>query len=199
MATIPQKVQDLADALRHLPQIGPRQALRLSLALFRNPGMRQRIASALDAVGEETLICERCFRITDTNPCDICTANKRDLTRLLVVEEDTDLAQIESTGAYHGLYFVLGGRFSTKQGPAEDQGLRMPELRKRLEADKETLEEVIVGINPTIEGEALIRDVLRLAKDAGLAASRLGRGLPTGGEIEYADEETLRSALEHRT
>lgn len=160
--------------------------------------MRDAIARALSEVSAETLTCERCFRITDTNPCDICTSKKRDTTQLLIVEEDTDLAQIESTGAYQGRYFVLGGRFSTKRGPAAEQGLRMPELKARLENDKDVVEEVIVAINPTVEGEALIRDVTRLAKDAGLSASRLGRGLPTGGEIEYADEETIRESLKHR-
>lgn len=198
MSTLPPNIRALADALRQLPQIGPRQALRLALILYRDPSMRSAISDALSNVGTDTLTCERCFRITDTNPCNLCTDRKRDASRLLVVEEDTDLGQIESTGAYHGQYFVLGGRFHTKRGPAEDQGIRLHDLRTRLKADHDSLEEIIIAINPTFEGEALIVEVANIAREFNIGTSRLGRGLPTGGELEYADEETIKAALDSR-
>ena len=198
MAILPNKIQALAEALRALPQIGPRQAIRTAVFLFRNAATAETLTQALANLSDGTLTCERCFRISEENPCAICTNANRDATLLLVLEEDTDLEQIEQTGAYKGKYFVLGGRFSTSRGTSLDQGLRVDELRRRLQEDKERLQEVILAISPTSEGEALLAELGRIVKEAGITSSQLGRGLPVGGEVEYADEETLRSALENR-
>lgn len=196
---LPARLQEAADALRALPQIGPRQSLRLAIFLFRNSTARTTIINALTALGEGDLTCERCYRITDTNPCSLCTDQNRDRSLLMIVEEDTDLEQMESTGAYTGQYFVLGGRFSASRGQAQEQDLRINELRARLNDEKDHLNEVILAISPTLEGETLLMELRRLARDLGIKTSQLGRGLPTGGEIEYADEETLKSAFTHRS
>jgi len=199
MTSLPKPLQDIADLLKQLPQIGPRQASRLALALFRNDSLRQNLALSLQKLGEEARICERCGRIAEETPCSLCSDTKRDSALLMVVEEDTDLEQMESTHAYKGHYFVLGGRFATSRGPLKEQGLRIDALTKRLEDEKEKIEEVILALNPTLDGDALAHDLALIAKRSNIKVSRLGRGLPTGGEIEYADEETLTSALEHRS
>lgn len=195
---LPKALRETANLLRQLPQIGPRQAGRLTLTLFRNRALREELAEKLRALGDAATLCERCFRITEETPCTVCRDQNRDRTILAVVEEDTDLEQIEMTGAYTGRYFVLGGRFNPNRGTAEEQGLRIAELKKRISEEASSLREVILAMNPTIEGDMLALSLMRELKDLRVPLTRLGRGLPIGGEIEYADEETLKSALEHR-
>lgn len=195
---LPKALRETAQTLRHLPQIGPRQALRMALFLFRNENDRKELVNQLAQLGSAATLCSLCFRISEKTPCDICVARDRDASILAVVEEDTDLEQLEGTHAFSGRYFVLGGRFNEHRGGPEDQGLRVAELKKRLMREKPSLHEVVLAMNPTVEGDALALTLMRELRDLGVPITRLGRGLPVGGEIEYADEETLKSALEHR-
>jgi recombination protein RecR len=196
---LPKSILELADALRGLPQIGPRQATRLALALVRNDRLRAELAARLAAVDAAASRCERCLRLAETSPCRICADSHRNDALLLVVEEDTDLEQLEGTGAYQGRYFVLGGRFSASRGTATEQGLQLDALTQRLQEDAGTITELIIAANPTIDGDTLALEISPLAKAAGIATSRLGRGLPVGGEVEYADDETLREAITKRS
>jgi len=196
--SLPKQITDLADVLRGLPQVGQRQAMRFALALVRDGQLRAELAAAIAALGGATARCARCLRLAETSPCRLCADSHRDQSLLLVVEEDTDLEHLEGTGAYHGQYFVLGGRFTASRGTAEEQGLSLSALAARLTESKGTLKELIIAANPTIDGDTLALELQRVAKTAGVATSRLGRGLPTGGEIEYADDDTLRESLQKR-
>lgn len=195
---LPKSLRDTAFLLRQLPQIGPRQAGRLALFLFRNDAVRQDLIVKLQTLQENAVLCEQCFRITETSPCGICADKNRDAAMLMVVEEDTDLDDVEKTHAFTGRYFVLGGRFNPNRGTPQEQGLRAKELKELLAKRGPKLHEVILAMNPTVEGDMLALNLLREFKQSGIPFTRLGRGLPVGGEIEYADEETLKSALEHR-
>lgn len=195
---LPKPLQDVADALRQLPQIGPRQAGRLALFLFRQPTLRKELTERLEALGRNTARCSQCFRVAEENPCSICQDAHRDRSILMVVEEDADFDGIEQTRAFRGTYAVLGGRFSPARGMPEEQGLRIRDLVSRVAGKTEEIREIILAMNPTPEGEALAQLLTQKLKPLGVKLTRLGRGLPVGGEIEYADEETLRGALAHR-
>lgn len=197
----PDVLTSLANSLRRLPGIGPRQALRLSFFLLRNPSIATAIASSLTRLNDSVSLCPKCERVIsrDENLCSVCADRSRDHNMLAVVEEDIDLSQIEKTGIFRGVYFVLGGRFSPRGGTPEQQQLRTQQLKERILADKGTLKELILATNPTAEGDALALYLLRELKPLGIKITRLGRGLPLGGEIEHADEETLKGAIEHRT
>lgn len=199
---LPNAIKETAELLRKLPQIGPRQAHRLALFLFRNPDLREEIGKALAGLGDKTKLCETCFRITEESPCTICRNASRDTRILTVVEEDTDLAQIEETGAFKGRYFVLGSRFNPNKGGPQEQGLRIKELKNRITKDADTIKEILLAMNPTVEGELLSqtlrKELAPFCEKHHITLTQLGRGLPTGGEIEYADEETLRQSLAHR-
>src|SRR3989344_8392363 len=136
---LPKALKDTAHLLRQLPQIGPRQATRLALFLFRNDTLRTQIGTQLNTLRERAALCDICFRIAEENPCALCRNKARDTSVLAVVEEDTDLEQIETTGAFQGRYFVLGGRFNPNRGTAEEQGLRIAELKDRLTNQGKTL------------------------------------------------------------
>jgi len=195
---LPKPLKETAFLLRQLPQIGPRQAGRLAVFLFRNENLRQELIERLKGLNTGVHICERCFRIAEKSPCALCSDKARDTAILAVVEEDTDLENLESTHSFSGSYFVLGGRFNPHRGAPEEQGLRIKELQARITQDAKKLHEVILAMNPTVEGDILALALMRTLKPSGVSLTRLGRGLPVGGEIEYADEETLKSALKHR-
>lgn len=195
---LPNRFRETADLIRQLPQIGPRQALRLTLFLFRNDKLREALAENLAHLEDAAALCTTCFLITEKSPCSICSDKSRDTSLLTVVEEDTDLEQLEKTGVFHGKYFVLGGRFNPNRGTPAQQGIRIEELKRRLEKEAAGLKEIILAMNPTVEGDALALTLMRELKETNVPLTRLGIGLPLGGEIEYADEETLKQALERR-
>lgn len=195
---LPKPLRDTAFLLRQLPQIGPRQAGRLTVFLFRNEKLRQDLVERLKNLNAGVHICERCFCIAEKSPCGLCGDKTRDTAILAVVEEDTDVENLENTHSFSGSYFVLGGRFNPHRGAPEEQGLRVKELTKRITKESKNLREVILAMNPTAEGDMLALALMRILKPSGVSLTRLGRGLPVGGEIEYADEETLKSALKHR-
>ena len=193
-------VAKLIEAFNRLPGIGPKTAQRLTYHLLRAPDMEARaLASALVAVREEVMFCERCFNISDAPLCPICRDPGRDQARLCVVEEPLDVLALERTGEFRGVYHVLHGAISPIDGVGPDR-LKIRELLDRVDevAGSSPFAEVILATNPTLEGEATAMYLdERLAGKVG-SVTRIARGIPVGGDLEYADEVTLIRALQGR-
>jgi len=186
----------LLEHFRRLPGIGPKTAARLAyhvLSMDREQAvaLAEAIVQAKDKIG----YCSVCFSLTDCQPCQVCRAEKRDRTVICVVEEPRDVASIERTRGFIGLYHVLHGALSPLDGIGPDE-LRLKELLARINNNEVT--EIIMANNPNVEGEATAMYVARLVKPLGVKVTRLARGLPVGGDLEYADDETLSKALENR-
>ena len=194
-------VARLIEAFARLPGIGPKTAQRLTFHILRAPDAEARtLAAALIAVRDQVVFCERCFNISDQPLCPICRDPGRDETRLCVVEEPLDVLALERTGEFKGRYHVLHGAISPIDGIGPDR-LRISELLDRADAaarEGRPFAEVIMATNPTLEGEATAMYLAeRLASTVGVV-SRIARGLPVGGDLEYADEVTLIRALQGR-
>ena len=193
-------VAKLIEAFNRLPGIGPKTAQRLTYHLLRAPDAEARaLASALVAVREEVVFCERCFNISDAALCPICRDPGRDQARLCVVEEPLDVLALERTGEFRGVYHVLNGAISPIDGIGPDR-LKIRELLDRVDEAAATtpFTEVILATNPTLEGEATAMYLdERLAGKVG-SVTRIARGIPVGGDLEYADEVTLIRALQGR-
>ncbi len=191
----------LIDAFARLPGIGPKTAQRLTYHLLRAPDAEARsLAAALVAVREEVVFCESCFNFSDAIACPICRDPARDARRLCVVEEPLDVLAIERTGEWRGRYHVLHGAISPMDGIGPER-LRIRELLERVataEEAAEPVDEVILATNPSLEGDATAMYIAeRLAGHVG-SITRIARGLPVGGDLEYADEITLIRALQGR-
>jgi recombination protein RecR len=194
-------VARLIEAFTRLPGVGPKTAQRLTYHLLRAPeGEARALAAALVAVREQVVFCERCFNISDAPLCPICRDPGRDGRRLCVVEEPLDVLALERTAEFRGLYHVLHGAISPIDGIGPER-LRIRELLDRVDAaakDAEPFDEVILATNPTLEGEATAMYLdERLAGRVG-SVTRIARGIPVGGDLEYADEVTLIRALQGR-
>jgi recombination protein RecR len=194
-------VARLIEAFARLPGVGPKTAQRLTYHLLRAPDAEARtLAAALVAVRDQVVFCERCFNISDAPLCPICRDESRDVLRLCVVEEPLDVLALERTAEYKGLYHVLHGAISPIDGVGPDR-LKIRELLARADdakRDGHPIEEVILATNPTLEGEATAMYLAeRLEGTVGIV-SRIARGLPVGGDLEYADEVTLIRALQGR-
>ena len=189
-------VSRLIEELSKLPGIGPKSAARLTYYLLRIPEAEARaLAEAIIAVKEKTVLCSSCQNITDSNPCAVCASKERDHSIICVVKEPLDIMALERTGRYRGLYHVLHGVLSPMDGIGPDD-LKIKELLQRLKAG--SVSEVILATNPNLEGEATAMYLQRLLSPFGVRLTRLARGLPVGGDLEYADEVTLTHALEGR-
>lgn len=190
-------VQDLIDELGRLPGIGPKSAQRIAFWLLDQPKEDvEALASALVVVKEQVHFCETCFNVTDQEVCRICRDDRRDRTKICVVEESKDVVAIERTHEFRGLYHVLGGSISPIDGRGPGD-LHIAELLKRLSDTNVT--EIILATNPNLEGEATATFLTRLlAETPGVQVSRLASGLPVGGDLEYADEVTLGRAFSGR-
>ncbi len=196
MSYHPPAVGRLIEALQRLPGIGPKTAQRLTFHLLKQPeGAVRDLADALVELKARVLHCSRCFDVTDVDPCRICADPRRDPGLLCVVEEPNDLLAMERTGEYRGRYHVLLGALSPLDGIGPDE-LKVRELLARLEADR--VSEVILATNPNVEGDATAIYLAKLLRPLGVRVSRIARGLPVGGDLEYADEVTLARALEGR-
>ncbi len=192
-------IEELVAEFAKLPGIGRKTAQRLTYFLLKQPREESaRLARAVAALGERVRACSRCGDLTEADPCAICTDPRRDAAVVCVVEEASDVAAIERTGEYRGLYHVLGGRLSPLDGVGPDR-LNVAGLVGRL-ADGSAVREVIVATNPSVEGEATAHFLERTlrAQAPAVAVSRLARGLPVGGELEYADGETIAQAFAAR-
>lgn len=223
-AVIPEPVSRLIEAFSQLPGIGPKTASRLTFYLLRRP--REQAEALADAVRDlkaRTTLCSVCYNITEESPCSVCEDEGRDRTILCVVEEPLDVVAIDRTGEYRGLYHVLHGAISPVEGIGPDE-LRIKELMARLRqvpplagastqvpplAGTSTqvpplaggfrgVEEVLLATNPNLEGEATAMYLARLIQPLGIRVTRLARGLPVGGDLEYADVVTLGRALQGR-
>jgi recombination protein RecR len=194
-------VARLIESFARLPGIGPKTAQRLTFHLLRaQEGEARTLAAALVAVRDQVVFCDRCFNISDAPLCPICRDDERDSRRLCVVEDPLDVLALERTGEFKGLYHVLHGAISPIDGVGPDR-LKIRELLERADEAKRDgapLEEVILATNPNLEGEATAMYLAeRLEGVVGLV-SRIARGLPVGGDLEYADEVTLIRALQGR-
>jgi len=190
-------IDDLASEFARLPGIGRKTALRLTFYLLKRPPDEiRRLARALEAVAERIRACSRCGNLTESDPCAYCANPRRDSGLLCVVEEASDIAAIERTGEYQGLYHVLAGRLSPLDGigPAE---LNVASLIERL-GNGSGVREVILATNPSVEGEATAVYLQKLIRPLGIRVTRLARGLPVGGDLEYADGVTIAQALAGR-
>jgi recombination protein RecR len=195
-AVTPAPVTRLIEAFAQLPGIGPKTASRLTFYLLRRPAEQsQALADALRDMAENTRFCSTCFNITEQSPCSVCSDDSRDRSVLCVVEEPLDVVAIDRTGDYRGLYHVLHGAISPVDGIGPDE-LRIGELLARL--DDEVVQEVLLATNPNLEGEATAMYLARLIQAPGIRITRLARGLPVGGDLEYADSDTLGRALKGR-
>ncbi len=189
-------VQDLIDELGRLPGIGPKSAQRIAFHLLKLPPEDAlRLATAIRTVKDKVSWCRRCFNISESEECDICTDSRRDGSLLCVVEEPRDVIAIEKTREFRGRYHVLQGAISPIDGIGPDK-LRIRELLARLQT--EGVEELILCTNPNIEGDATAMYLTALLKDLPVKVSQLASGLPVGGDLEYADEITLGRAFEGR-
>ena len=189
-------VARLIEQLHRLPGIGPKSAQRLTYHLVRMPAEQaQALAEAILGVKERITFCGQCQNVTEHDPCGICADLARDQTSICVVEEPLDVLALERTGVYKGLYHVLHGVIDPMSniGPED---LRIRELLARLTGG--TVTEVVLATNPTVEGEATAMYVQRLIAPLGPRITRLARGLPVGGDLEYADDQTLSRAFEGR-
>ncbi len=196
MSGAPPSVTRLIEVLAELPGIGPKTASRLTYFLLRgNPDLPLRLAEALHNLRQNTRLCSICHNITEQDPCPICSNPQRDRSTICVVEEPLDLLAIERTEHYRGLYHVLHGALSPMDGIFAEN-LRIAELLHRVQEG--TVREIILATNPTGEGDYTAAYLLAKLQPLGVRVTRLGRGLPVGGDLEYADEVTLSNALEGR-
>jgi len=192
----PEPVARLIDALQRLPGIGPRSAQRLTFFLLKRPIDELReLSDALVGLKLSIVNCSRCFNVTQDDPCRICADPARDGRLLCIVEEPNDLLAMERTGDFRGVYHVLLGALSPLDGIGP-QDLKVQELLQRFES--ESIDEVILATNPNVEGEATAIYLSKLLKPLGARLTRIARGLPVGGDLEYADQVTLSKALEGR-
>lgn len=196
MSSLARPVERLINELSRLPGIGPKTASRLTFYLLRQPREQtQALAEALLDLQDKVVFCARCFNIADSTPCAICSDAGRDPTMICVVEEPLDVHAIERTKEYAGHYHVLHGAISPVDGVGPDD-LKIAELLARLQGG--VVQEVLLATNPNLEGEATAMYLARLLKPLSVRVTRLARGLPMGGDLEYADSITLARALEGR-
>ena len=205
-------VEALVEQFSKLPTVGRKTAQRLAAYILKMPREEVvELAHALVAVKDRVTACSVCYNVTDDDPCPICLSAKRDRTVICVVEEPNDVLALERTGEYHGQYHVLGGVISPLDGIGPDD-LKIRELVARVannrvspaggdgasEEQEEPVTEVILAMNPNVEGDTTAYYIGQLLGPLGVRVTRIARGLPVGGDLEYADEATLSRALEGR-
>lgn len=199
MNFLPKSISRLIDELSRLPGIGPKSAQRLAFHLLKSQDSKlQSLGDAIARAREGVMKCNTCFCLTSEDPCVICGDAKRDRGILCVVESTLDMIAIEKTGEFHGLYHVLEGRISPLDGIGPDD-VRIAELFMRITDKDSAIKEVILALNPDLEGDTTALFLQRkLATLDSLKISRLARGIPSGGNLEYTDDATLIRALEGR-
>jgi len=189
-------IDKLVHELNKLPGVGEKTALRYALFVLRqDKHYAESLVRAVQDVKEKVQLCSSCYSLTEQDPCNICSDQKRDSQVLCILEEPSDLLAVEKTGVFRGLYHVLHGALSPLDGIGPED-LKIVELMRRLEA--EAIEEVVLATNVNIEGEATALYLSRLIKPSGIRMSRLASGIPVGGALEYIDASTLTRAFEER-
>ena len=195
---LPESIQSLINSLERLPGIGPKSASRLAFYLLRAPDeVSQDLSTALADLKAKTAFCQECFNITEAGRerCEICESSRRDGSLLCVVEEALDVLALERTGGFQGKYHVLQGVLSPIEGIGPDD-LKIQQLIARVSAGG--IHEVILATNPSMEGDATALYLRQHLEPLGVKVTRLARGLPVGGDLEYADQNTLLRALSGR-
>jgi len=196
MGDRPDAVTRLVDEFKKLPGIGAKTAMRLAFHVLQGPSDdARRLARAITDIVEKVNLCSVCCNITETDPCAICAGSTRDQSIICVVEDPADLASFDRGGTYRGLYHVLHGVLSPLRG-VEPDDLTIDKLLDRLRAGD--VKEVVIATNPTTEGTATSVYLAELIKPMGVKVTRIARGVPVGGDIEYVDEATLARAIEGR-
>ena len=195
------KFRSIVKLFQKLPGVGPRQAARFVIALLDKPEIElQELGSAIHNLKKEIGFCPNCFNISDNGACSICHDSRRDQKKVLVVEKVTDLQSMEKTGAFNGVYHVLGGAINPLDGMTPET-LRFRELERRVNNilnDKKNIE-LIIATNPNTAGETTALYIKELFQNKNnITLTRLGRGLSSGSHLEYADEITLKNALDYR-
>lgn len=196
---IPKAIQNLIESFERLPGIGPKTAQRLTFYLLHVPqGELDNFASSLQSLKKNTVLCSNCFMIGETNPCSICEDSKRDKSLVCVVEQPLDVIALEKNGKYQGVYHVLHGKIDPLNNIGPDE-IYIKQLLDRISSDTQ-IKELILATNPTMEGEATAMYIVKQLKNqnSDIKLTRIGRGLPIGSDIEYADEITLQRAMEGR-
>jgi len=189
-------LEDLVDALKVLPGVGPKSALRLTYFLLqRNRNGAKNLSEKISNALEQLMHCELCNNFSEEPKCSICLSDKRDISTICVVEMPTDLLMLEETHSYDGLYFILMGRLSPLDGVGPND-IHLNKLINRIKNSK--IKELILATNFTVEGNATAQYIKELFKDVDIKTSRIARGLPMGGEIEYVDSGTLAQAIIER-
>jgi recombination protein RecR len=196
MALYIKSVKNLINEFRKLPGIGPKSAKRIVFYLLKlSHSDITKLSQALVEMKEKVKICKYCYNLTEEDVCSICRDQSRDKKKICIVEEVSDLIIIEKTGEYKGLYHILGGLLSPIEniGPKE---IRIPMLLERIKNDN--TEEVIMALNPTVEGESTAMYLKKILSPLGVKVTKLASGLPVGGDLEYADEVTIGRAISDR-
>jgi len=197
---IPKPLARVIEAFEKLPGIGPKSAQRLSYYLLHVPQLDLDLfAKALGSLKKETVLCSICKNVSERDPCPICDDKSRDFSTVMVVEQPLDILAFERMGKYNGLYHVLHGSIDPLANIGPDE-IYIEELVKRIGKGKTTFKEIIIATNPTMEGEATAMYLNKKLKatNSKIKITRLGMGVPTGADLEYADEVTLREAIEGR-
>ncbi|MGB1049100.1 MAG: recombination mediator RecR [Rhodothermales bacterium] len=195
-----ESVETLVEQFATLPGIGRKTARRLAAFILKQPRSSvEEMAAALIAVKDNVLFCSICFNVADHDPCPVCTSDRRNQQTVCVVEEPSDLMAIERTGGYSGAYHVLGGAISPLDGIGPED-LRIKELVARVAApsDRPAVEEIILAVNPSVEGDTTAYYITQLLAPFDVRVTRLARGIPIGSDLEFTDEATLTRALEAR-
>lgn len=196
MARMIRPLANLYEQLRRLPGVGSKTAMRLAYHIIDMPEIEvQQLAEALSSAKKSIHYCSQCYNLTDGEKCAICSDPSRDHFTICVVEQPQDIAAMERSHGYNGLYHVLHGVLSPLDGIGPDR-LKIRELFQRLQ--RESISEIIIATNSDVEGEATATYLAQLLKPIGITVSRIAHGLPMGGDLEYADEVTLSKALENR-
>lgn len=198
---IPKAIQNLIDSFERLPGIGHKTAQRLTFYLLHVPqGELDNFANALQNLKKDTILCSNCFMIAERNPCDICKNLQRDSSIICVVEQPLDVIALEKSGKYKGIYHVLHGKIDPLNNIGPDE-IFISQLLARVKNPKSNIKEIILATNPTMEGEATAMYIAKNLKSQNptVKISRIGRGLPIGADLEYADEVTLQRAMEGRS
>ena len=200
MSKFPPALQNLIDHFSRLPGVGPKTALRFVFYLLKQPKEEvTKFAAALGVIKDNIATCQVCQNFSEKNPCPICADSRRDHSSICVVAEHQDLPVIENTGEHHGTYHVLGGVLDPLHGVTPDQ-LKIKELVARIQNANGKIREIILALNPDLEGETTMLYLTKLIKSFGksIKITRLARGLPMGSDLEYADEVTVSDALKGR-
>ncbi|HYM65470.1 MAG TPA: recombination mediator RecR [Candidatus Sulfotelmatobacter sp.] len=197
---IPKAIQNLIESFEKLPGVGPKTAQRLTFYLLHVPQFElDKFSNSLENLKKNTIICSNCFMIDDKNPCSICEDSQRDRSILCVVEEPLDVLALEKGRGFKGLYHVLHGKIDPLNNIGPDE-IYVSQLLKRLK-EKDSFKEVILATNPTMEGEATAMYIAKQVKlqNPDIKITRIGRGLPVGADLEYADDVTLQRAMDGRS